>query len=80
MESEQQQQQQQRKRSGQCQYLNCTTNARTPTLFCKKHGGGKRCQFPLCEKSAREPTIFCTGHNRGDMLDVLAVYAEIMLF
>jgi hypothetical protein len=45
----------------------CTTKARVPTEFCKKHGGGARCTFPGgCPKAARDASGLCAKHGGGE--------------
>jgi hypothetical protein len=48
-----------------CKKEGCDKRARSPTDFCKAHGGGKRCQEKGCDKSAISPTDFCVAHGGG---------------
>lgn len=49
-----------------CNHENCGRNARSTSIFCFTHGGGKRCAHPEgCEKSARGKSEFCSFHGGG---------------
>jgi hypothetical protein len=48
-----------------CNIEGCTKLARSTTLFCAAHGGGRRCMTPNCSKAARGSTSFCIAHGGG---------------
>ena len=53
-----------------CKVEGCDKRPRSPTDFCRAHGGGKRCQVEGCDKSALPPTNFCKAHGGGKRCQV----------
>ena len=48
-----------------CKIEDCKSRARSPTDYCKKHGGGKRCKEKGCKSSARSQSDYCVAHGGG---------------
>lgn len=48
-----------------CHVDGCSKLARSTTLYCAAHGGGRRCMTPGCTKAARGATNFCIAHGGG---------------
>ena len=49
----------------QCNHDGCTKQARRPTRFCVRHGGGRRCVALDCTKAAAGQTDKCVAHGGG---------------
>lgn len=48
-----------------CNVEGCSKLARSTTMFCAAHGGGRRCLTPGCTKAARGATSYCIAHGGG---------------
>ena len=49
----------------QCNHDGCMKQARRPTRFCVRHGGGRRCIVLDCPKAAAGQTNKCVAHGGG---------------